>query len=241
MFPRIVSKAAACSIAKSVFPDGPENLHCICVHLGLFKRGQSQQLQALEQHIEQLVPPQAPLVIAGDFNDWREMASRILVERLNLIGSLRVDRGQGGAQLSLRFTVVSARSHLCARLSRGKSAGASRPSLVKNFRSCGAVGEDGSPMIVPKHAAGRIEIAAAAALLRDGGVVAFPTETVYGLGADDLNPVRSATHIRNQKTASADHPLIVHFADSSGCNIGREMCRNRPGDWPNVSGRDRSH
>ncbi|MDN5836437.1 MAG: endonuclease/exonuclease/phosphatase family protein, partial [Nitrosospira sp.] len=47
-------------------------------------RGQSQQLVALEQRIEQLVPQQAPLVIAGDFNDWREMAGRILVERLNL-------------------------------------------------------------------------------------------------------------------------------------------------------------
>lgn len=65
-------------------PSWTENLHCICVHLGLFKRGQSRQLQALEQHIEQLVPKQAPLVIAGDFNDWREMASRILVKRLNL-------------------------------------------------------------------------------------------------------------------------------------------------------------
>jgi endonuclease/exonuclease/phosphatase family metal-dependent hydrolase len=50
----------------------------------LFKRGQSRQLQALEQHIEELVPRHAPLVIAGDFNDWREMASGILVRRLNL-------------------------------------------------------------------------------------------------------------------------------------------------------------
>lgn len=65
-------------------PAWPENLHCICVHLGLFKRGQSKQLQALEQHIEQLVPKHAPLVIAGDFNDWRELASGILVRRLNL-------------------------------------------------------------------------------------------------------------------------------------------------------------
>jgi endonuclease/exonuclease/phosphatase family metal-dependent hydrolase len=65
-------------------PAWSENLHCICVHLGLFKRGQSLQLQALEQHIEQLVPKHAPLVIAGDFNDWRELASGILVRRLNL-------------------------------------------------------------------------------------------------------------------------------------------------------------
>jgi endonuclease/exonuclease/phosphatase family metal-dependent hydrolase len=65
-------------------PHWRENLHCICVHLGLFKRGRSRQLQLLEKHIEELVPKDAPLVIAGDFNDWREVASRILVQRLAL-------------------------------------------------------------------------------------------------------------------------------------------------------------
>ncbi len=75
-------------------PGWPENLHCVCVHLGLFKRGQSKQLLALEQRIEQLVPPHSPLVIAGDFNDWREMASRILVERLNLIEAFELTGGR---------------------------------------------------------------------------------------------------------------------------------------------------
>jgi len=75
-------------------PDWPEKLHCVCVHLGLFKRGQSQQLLALEQRIEQLVPQQAPLVIAGDFNDWREMAGRILVERLNLSEAFELTGGR---------------------------------------------------------------------------------------------------------------------------------------------------
>jgi endonuclease/exonuclease/phosphatase family metal-dependent hydrolase len=75
-------------------PDWPENLHCVCVHLGLFKRGQSKQLEALEQRIEQLVPPEAPLVIAGDFNDWREIASRILVKRLNLIEAFELTDGR---------------------------------------------------------------------------------------------------------------------------------------------------
>ncbi|MGH8762249.1 MAG: endonuclease/exonuclease/phosphatase family protein [Nitrosospira sp.] len=75
-------------------PNWPENLHCVCVHLGLFKRGQSQQLLALEQHIEQLVPQEAPLVIAGDFNDWRGMASRILVERLNLVEAFEFTGGR---------------------------------------------------------------------------------------------------------------------------------------------------
>ncbi len=58
------------------------------------------------------------------------------------------------------------------------------------------------------------EIAAAAALLKKGGVVAFPTETVYGLGADASNP-SAVQRIFEIKGRPFDHPLIVHIADSS--------------------------
>lgn len=56
------------------------------------------------------------------------------------------------------------------------------------------------------------EIAAAVAILRAGGVVAFPTETVYGLGADALNPL-AVGRIFTIKGRPAHHPLIVHLAD----------------------------
>jgi endonuclease/exonuclease/phosphatase family metal-dependent hydrolase len=75
-------------------PGWGENLHCICVHLGLFKRGRFQQLQLLEKHIEELVPRDAPLVIAGDFNDWRELASQILVKRLALAEVFELTEGR---------------------------------------------------------------------------------------------------------------------------------------------------
>ncbi|QOJ22740.1 MAG: threonylcarbamoyl-AMP synthase [Gammaproteobacteria bacterium] len=56
----------------------------------------------------------------------------------------------------------------------------------------------------------RKQIAAAAQILCSGGTVAFPTETVYGLGADVSNP--SAIHkIYRIKHRPADHPLIVHI------------------------------
>lgn len=58
------------------------------------------------------------------------------------------------------------------------------------------------------------EIIAAAALLREGGVVAFPTETVYGLGADVCTPA-AVKRIFEIKGRPFDHPLIVHIADSS--------------------------
>jgi endonuclease/exonuclease/phosphatase family metal-dependent hydrolase len=50
-------------------PDLPQRLHCICVHLGLLPRCRRKQLAMLEAHIERTVEPDAPLVIAGDFND----------------------------------------------------------------------------------------------------------------------------------------------------------------------------
>lgn len=56
----------------------------------------------------------------------------------------------------------------------------------------------------------RPEIAEAAALLRRGELVAFPTETVYGLGADAANPAAVAK-IFAAKGRPADHPLIVHL------------------------------
>jgi L-threonylcarbamoyladenylate synthase len=54
------------------------------------------------------------------------------------------------------------------------------------------------------------QIQRAAALLRAGEVVAFPTETVYGLGADALNPAAVAK-VFAAKSRPADHPLIVHL------------------------------
>ncbi|MCR5250168.1 MAG: threonylcarbamoyl-AMP synthase [Lachnospiraceae bacterium] len=52
----------------------------------------------------------------------------------------------------------------------------------------------------------------AAAILREGGLVAFPTETVYGLGGDAFNP-DSARRIYAAKGRPSDNPLIVHIAD----------------------------
>ena len=47
-------------------------------------------------------------------------------------------------------------------------------------------------------------------ILRDGGLVAFPTETVYGLGADAKNP-DAIKKIFTAKGRPSNHPLIVHF------------------------------
>ena len=56
-------------------------------------------------------------------------------------------------------------------------------------------------------------IAEASKILQDGGLVAFPTETVYGLGADALN-ADAAAKIYAAKGRPSDNPLIVHIADT---------------------------
>lgn len=54
----------------------------------------------------------------------------------------------------------------------------------------------------------------AAEIIRRGGLVAFPTETVYGLGANALDETASAK-IYRAKGRPSDNPLIIHIADSS--------------------------
>jgi L-threonylcarbamoyladenylate synthase len=58
-------------------------------------------------------------------------------------------------------------------------------------------------------------IAQAAQVLAAGGLVAFPTETVYGLGADAANE-RAVAAIFAAKGRPSDHPLIVHVPDAAG-------------------------
>lgn len=56
------------------------------------------------------------------------------------------------------------------------------------------------------------KLMAAARVIRDGGLVAFPTETVYGLGADARNP-EASRRIYAAKGRPSDNPLIVHIAN----------------------------
>lgn len=58
------------------------------------------------------------------------------------------------------------------------------------------------------------DIERAAATIRRGGLVAFPTETVYGLGADATNDA-AVRRVFDVKGRPADHPLIVHLADAA--------------------------
>jgi endonuclease/exonuclease/phosphatase family metal-dependent hydrolase len=70
-----------CEIAV---PGWPCKLHCINVHLGLLSHWRKKQIALIKNRIEKLVPADAPLVIAGDFNDWRRYATNALVDSLDV-------------------------------------------------------------------------------------------------------------------------------------------------------------
>ncbi len=71
------------------------------------------------------------------------------------------------------------------------------------------------------------ELARAAALLRAGRLVAFPTETVYGLGANALDP-EAVARIYAVKRRPATSPLIVHVASV-------DMAKSLVADWPETA------
>lgn len=67
------------------------------------------------------------------------------------------------------------------------------------------------------------KIKAAAQIIQEGGLVAFPTETVYGLGADALRQ-EAARKIYSAKGRPSDNPLIVHIAEFQElCAIAKEV------------------
>jgi L-threonylcarbamoyladenylate synthase len=71
---------------------------------------------------------------------------------------------------------------------------------------------------------GPTEVAEAVARLRAGGLVAFPTETVYGLGADAMNAA-AVRRVFEVKGRPSTNPLIVHVT-------GPEMARAVAAEWP---------
>lgn len=83
----------------------------------------------------------------------------------------------------------------------------------------------------------RAGIEAGAAALAAGDLVAFPTETVYGLGADAAN-ARAVAKVYTAKNRPAINPLISHFADAEAAMRHGEFNAMR-GCWRGISGPDR--
>ncbi|MGJ0515324.1 MAG: endonuclease/exonuclease/phosphatase family protein [Methylomicrobium sp.] len=65
-------------------PATGREVHIVCIHFGLTSRERRAQLDRLSERIDQHVPHHAPLIVAGDFNDWLSQAERHFEQHLGL-------------------------------------------------------------------------------------------------------------------------------------------------------------
>lgn len=65
-------------------PGWRHNLHCICAHLSLHERGRRRQLEEIADRMQSIALRNMPIIVAGDFNDWRHRASSMLEDRLGM-------------------------------------------------------------------------------------------------------------------------------------------------------------
>jgi len=87
-------------------PGAPVPLHCLCVHLALNERGRRLQIGALIERVRRLVPDDAPVIIAGDFNDWRNLVGRRLSEALHLDEAFHGHRGKPARSFPSAFPIL---------------------------------------------------------------------------------------------------------------------------------------
>lgn len=72
-------------ILHCIVQTGEIALHCYVIHLGLFSSSRKRQGEALIEAVNSSAPPDAPVIIAGDFNDWENNLSDTLRKRLNVV------------------------------------------------------------------------------------------------------------------------------------------------------------
>jgi endonuclease/exonuclease/phosphatase family metal-dependent hydrolase len=87
-------------------PVDARDLHAICVHLGLKESHRRHQLALLAQIVRDHVPADAPLIVAGDFNDWAGQANRLLAESAGLHEVFVRSRGRSARTFPAGFPLL---------------------------------------------------------------------------------------------------------------------------------------
>ena len=88
-------------------PGSDKMIHIICVHLGLFGRERERQLTTLAKRISSHIPSCDPLIVAGDFNDWRGRAEHHLYQELGVKEVFKNSRGSYARTFPALFPVLS--------------------------------------------------------------------------------------------------------------------------------------
>lgn len=87
-------------------PGRSGDVHVICAHLGLSEAHRTQQLALLCRVVAEEVPPEAPLLVAGDFNDWRGRAHDILEKGARLREVFVLARGAAARTFPARWPLL---------------------------------------------------------------------------------------------------------------------------------------
>jgi endonuclease/exonuclease/phosphatase family metal-dependent hydrolase len=87
-------------------PDTGGSIHVVCVHLGLLESHRLRQLEMLCLLIEHEIPANAPLVVAGDFNDWRERGHALLARCSGLSEVFHSTSGQFARTFPARLPLL---------------------------------------------------------------------------------------------------------------------------------------
>jgi endonuclease/exonuclease/phosphatase family metal-dependent hydrolase len=77
------------------------SVHVVVVHLGLIRASRVRQVSQLQQFISREIPPGAPLIVAGDFNDWGNQVQVALAQ-----ANLTASSGRGQATFPSRLPLV---------------------------------------------------------------------------------------------------------------------------------------
>jgi endonuclease/exonuclease/phosphatase family metal-dependent hydrolase len=88
-------------------PAQGSDVHVICVHLGLAESHRQQQLELLCKMVRSEVPDNAPLIVAGDFNDWRKRAHEYLAREVGLKEVFVTAYGEAAKTFPAIFPVLS--------------------------------------------------------------------------------------------------------------------------------------
>ncbi|MES2785405.1 MAG: endonuclease/exonuclease/phosphatase family protein [Pseudomonadota bacterium] len=88
-------------------PGREQKVHAICVHLGLAESHRAHQLDLLCHMVRGEVPDDAPLIVAGDFNDWRRRAHAVLEREVGLREVFVTAYGESAKTFPSRFPLLS--------------------------------------------------------------------------------------------------------------------------------------
>lgn len=80
-------------------------IHCLCAHFGLFARGRRTQTAALIDYVKNEIPAGAPVIIAGDFNDWRNQMSLAISSELGMHDAFNLHGGNVARSFPARMPV----------------------------------------------------------------------------------------------------------------------------------------